>query len=200
MQRNWQTSRHWLPIVAAVAVALLIVGLYGNGAGPRPGGIDPTFGLAALAGVISGTVNMVIGVLPLALAVIAGYFLVRWWLAPEGESVSLREMGGLTALFGSDHRAVEMTCPACAAPVRDRWQACPSCGYRMHVMSTPPTCPNCHQGVEQGWHVCPHCAATLPEVTEEQRVPARALVEAARREGVTGTGIATLTSREDTIL
>ncbi|MCL5946847.1 MAG: zinc ribbon domain-containing protein, partial [Chloroflexi bacterium] len=107
---------------------------------------------------------------------------------------------GVAARVGGDDHKVEMTCPACAAPVRDRWQACPSCGYRMHVFSTAPTCPSCHHIVEQEWHVCPHCAYTLPEVPEEQRMPARALMEAARREGVKGTALAAPVRREDTLM
>jgi len=181
MQRsNTLNVRNWLPIAFAIVVILLIAVLFGNAAGPGPSAINPTFGLTALANLAGGTVNLLIGLLPLVLAVIAGYFLVRWWLAPDDLGRAGSTGADLPAAFTGASRKTEIACPACAAPVRDRWQACPSCGYRMHVINDTPACPTCRQPVDREWRVCPHCAAALPTVPEEQRVPARAMVEAAR--------------------
>jgi RNA polymerase subunit RPABC4/transcription elongation factor Spt4 len=178
MQRNIGTLKGWAPIAAAIAVALLIVALYDNGA-PGHGAIDPTFGLTALAALFGGAATLIVGLLPIMLTVVAGYFLVRWWLAPEGATAVGAQRGDLAALFGGS-RATEIACPACAMPVRDRWQACPGCGYRMHVINATPSCPTCHLAVDRDWHVCPHCASKLPIRPDEERVPARAMVEAAR--------------------
>lgn len=177
MQRTNLNLRNWAPVAVAVLAVLLIVGLFGNG-GRAPAAIDPNFGLVALAGFFSGTVNLVIGLLPIVLVAIVGFFLVRWWLAPEDAAAPA--VGNLASLLGGAPKR-EVACPNCATPVQDGWQACPSCGYRMHVVNAPPACADCHQPVDRAWSVCPHCAAALPKLPEEQRVPARQMVEAARR-------------------
>lgn len=179
MQRNIGTLKNWAPVAGAVAVVLLIVDLYDSGA-PGHGAINPSFGLTALATIFGGTANLVIGLLPIVLALVAGYFLVHWWLAPEGVAGVGAQRTDLSALFGGNSPPIEIACPSCAAPVRDRWQACPNCGYRMHVINETSSCPTCHREVDRAWHVCPHCANKLPVRPDEERVPARAMVEAAR--------------------
>jgi predicted amidophosphoribosyltransferase len=51
----------------------------------------------------------------------------------------------------------------------------------MHVINASPECGHCHHPVDRAWSVCPHCATALPKVPDEQRVPARQMVEAARQ-------------------
>jgi len=170
------TVRSWQPAVVAVGVVVVIVALFGGARGTTP--LDPLFGLNALATLFGGVIDVALAILPLLLAVAAGFFLLRWWLAPDdGTAPTAADLSGW---LGSTPAKVEVACPACAEPVRDRWQACPSCGYRMHVISGPLACPTCNQPVDREWRTCPHCAAALPEVPDAQRVPARAMVEAAR--------------------
>lgn len=177
MHRSAINLRAWSPIGVAILAVLLIVALFGNG-GRGPTAIDPTFGLTALAGLFGGAINLTIGLLPLVLVAAFGYFLVRWWMAPEDAALPSDAVNLGSLLSGAPRR--EVACPNCATPVKDGWQACPSCGYRMHVINTPPACSNCRQPVDRAWAVCPHCASALPKVPDEQRVPARQMVEAAR--------------------
>ena len=179
MQHTTINLRNWAPIGVAVLAILLIVGLFGNGGHGPAGAIDPNFGLTALAGFLSGAVNLALGILPIILVAVVGLCLVRWWLAPEDATAP--QQVNLVTLLGSSTPRREVACPNCATPVQDGWQACPSCGYRMHVMNTLPACGNCHQPVDRTWSVCPHCASTLPKVPDEQRIPAHQMVEAARR-------------------
>ncbi|MCL4545023.1 MAG: zinc ribbon domain-containing protein [Chloroflexi bacterium] len=172
--------RRWAPLLGAVAIILLILGLYGNGGAPARGGVNPLLGLTTLGAILGSTANVLIAVLPLVLAAASGYFLVHWWMAPDDDTNGLHSMPSFSELWsGATHRK-DVTCPACATPVEDGWQACPSCGYRMHVIQEPPQCSACHHAVAREWRVCPHCAAELPIAPEERRVPARAMVEAAR--------------------
>lgn len=172
------TVRTWQPAIVAAGVVVVVVALFGGARGALP--VDPLFGFNALAAIFAGIFDVAMAILPLILAVAAGLFLVRWWLAPDDDSAVGVSGGERPGWMGSQAATVDVTCPACATSVRDRWQACPSCGYRMHVIAGPLTCPTCHQAVDKDWKTCPHCATALPEIPDERRVPARAMVEAAR--------------------
>lgn len=172
------TVRYWQPAIIAAGVVVVIVALFGGARGAVP--IDPLFGFNALAAFFGGVLDVALAILPLILAVAAGFFLVRWWLAPDDGAAA----GDLPNWVRGSAAKVDVACPACATPVQDRWQACPSCGYRMHVITGPLTCPTCHQPVDKDWKTCPHCATALPEVPDEQRVPARSMVEAARMHAI----------------
>ena len=193
MQRVSINLRDWAPIAVAVLAVLLIVGLFGNGA-RTPAAIDPAFGLNALAGLFNGAIDLTIGLLPIVLVAVFGFFLVRWWLAAD-DATAVPRSAALGTLFAATPRR-EVACPNCATPVQDGWQACPSCGYRMHVINAAPVCGQCHHPVDRAWSVCPHCAAALPKAPDEQRVPARQMVEAARQYNMTRA--AALPTVEDT--
>jgi hypothetical protein len=67
----------------AQARSQLLSDLYDNG-GPGHGAITPTFGLTALATLFGRATNLIIGLQPIVLTAVVGYFLVHCWLAAEG--------------------------------------------------------------------------------------------------------------------
>jgi type II secretory ATPase GspE/PulE/Tfp pilus assembly ATPase PilB-like protein len=71
------------------------------------------------------------------------------WAKVQAGLTTVREVAPLLAMASTD----DALCPACAAPVRPRFLACPACGTRLHRR-----CP-CGSRLDDGWQFCPACAA-----------------------------------------
>jgi hypothetical protein len=134
------------------------------------------FWLATIAWVLKDARRRIDDPFLRALAVLVGalpllgpplYVLLR----PPEYLADARERSTALRVLELEVAELARVCPACAAPVRAEFVACPLCAARLRER-----CRACAAPVEPGWRACPHCAAALgatPELVEELLARAR---------------------------
>ncbi|HSJ08428.1 MAG TPA: ATPase, T2SS/T4P/T4SS family [Longimicrobiales bacterium] len=84
------------------------------------------------------------------------------WAKVSAGLTTVEEVAPLLALGALDAAA----CPACAAPVRGAWSACPACGHTLRRRC------RCGVRLDESWQFCPACAASVAPAAALS-VPAR---------------------------